>query len=172
VIAVNDAYRLAPWADVLYACDLKWWKHHHAKLVGFAGLRFSVDPSARGCGAQILRNTGPMGLERDPTGLRTGKNSGYQAINLAVHLGAKRILLLGYDCQRTHGQDHFFGPHPKPLHVNSPSRFLEFRGLFASLVQPLAALQIEILNLTRETALTCFPRQTLESLLVPVERAS
>jgi hypothetical protein len=24
VIAVNDGYRLAPWADVLYACDRRW----------------------------------------------------------------------------------------------------------------------------------------------------
>ena len=28
VIAINDAYRMAPWADMLYACDLKWWRWH------------------------------------------------------------------------------------------------------------------------------------------------
>ena len=24
-IAINDAYRLAPFADILYAADKKWW---------------------------------------------------------------------------------------------------------------------------------------------------
>jgi len=28
VIAVNDAYRLCPNADYLYACDQAWWKVH------------------------------------------------------------------------------------------------------------------------------------------------
>jgi hypothetical protein len=26
VIAINDAFKLAPWADVLYFCDDKWWQ--------------------------------------------------------------------------------------------------------------------------------------------------
>ena len=25
VIAINDAYRLVPWADLLYFCDYRWW---------------------------------------------------------------------------------------------------------------------------------------------------
>lgn len=25
VLAINDNYRIAPWADWLYACDGRWW---------------------------------------------------------------------------------------------------------------------------------------------------
>ena len=28
-IAINDTYRLAPWADVHYFCDLRFWGWHH-----------------------------------------------------------------------------------------------------------------------------------------------
>jgi len=38
VLAINDAYRLAPWADWLYACDDRWWRfHHEAVAAGFQG---------------------------------------------------------------------------------------------------------------------------------------
>ena len=104
VTAINDAYRLAPWADVLYACDAKWWRWNKG-LPGFAGLKFGLDTSIAYRDVTVLQNTGLQVLETTPTGLRTGHTSGYQAINLAVHLGAARIVLLGYDFKG----DHFFG---------------------------------------------------------------
>lgn len=39
MIAVSDAYRLAPWADVLVSSDRAWWRHHQPE---FRGRRFSV----------------------------------------------------------------------------------------------------------------------------------
>lgn len=27
-IAINTTYRLAPWADLIYACDHCWWKFY------------------------------------------------------------------------------------------------------------------------------------------------
>jgi len=94
VIAIKDTIRLAPWADVLYGCDAKWWAHHGAQLRAFTGLRYALEAGASAW-ATVLRNTGELGLEADPSGLRTGKNSGYQAINLAVHLNARQIIQIG-----------------------------------------------------------------------------
>lgn len=162
VIVVNDGYRMAPWAEALYACDFQWWRVHQG-VPSFAGLKFSIHPKAARFGVQVLRNTGPDGLETDPSGLRTGSNSGYQAINLAVHLGAARILLLGYDMQRTGGKSHWFGDHPYGLQ-SRPALSLFVRH-FATLVPPLRALGIPVINCTRETALTCFPRHPLEDAL-------
>src|SRR3990167_7469077 len=45
-IAVNDAYRLAPWADVLYACDRPWWDYHFPKLNGFEGQKWTCSKEA------------------------------------------------------------------------------------------------------------------------------
>lgn len=155
-IAIKDSVRLAPWADVLYACDGKWWRHYGMSL-RFDGLRFSLDKGAAAV-ATVLKNTGETGLELDPSGLRTGKNSGYQAINVAVHLGAKRIVLLGYDMQPHEGKDHWFGAHP----WRTVPPYVLFKPLFETLVEPLRRLGVEVLNASRRTALTCFPCCALE----------
>jgi hypothetical protein len=168
VIAINDAYRLAPWADVLYACDAKFWKWQHRMhaeaIASFAGLRFALTRDAgQWPGVQVLQNTGETGLELKPTGLRTGRNSGYQAINLAVHLGAARILLLGYDMSRdVDGRTHWFGDHPD--RVRSP--LSTFRRVFDAIVAPLQAQGIAVINCSRHTALTCFPVMALEAALL------
>lgn len=164
VIAINDAFRLAPWADVLYACDHKWWNWHwHKGAKDFAGLKYALTaPAAIGRpGVQVLRNLGVDGVSMDPTGLRNGRNSGYQAINLAVLLGATRVLLLGYDMQADKARDHFFGRHPD--HTKPP--FAVCLPRFATLVKPLRALGVEVINCSRKTALTAFPRRPLEEVL-------
>jgi hypothetical protein len=162
VIAINDAYRLAPWADVLYACDAAWWRVHRG-VPAFRGVKVSLGtPPASPDGIVRLANTGVDGLELAADGLRTGGNSGYQAINLAVHLGARIILLLGYDLQRAAtGRAHWFGDHPGCLNQRSP--YASFRRHFATLIAPLAALGITIINCSRQTALTCFPCQPLDA---------
>lgn len=161
VIAVNDAYRLAPWADVLYACDAKWWRHHGPLTMAGPALRFSLEPGA-GKWAHILRNTGVTGLETEPTGLRTGCNSGYQAINLAVHLGAKTIVLLGYDMGAHDSQDHWFGAHPWKQGSPPYHKFLE---VFPSILPELSALGITLVNASRRSALTCVPCVSLAEAL-------
>lgn len=162
VIAINDAYRLAPWADVLYACDGKWWGWHPEALA-FRGAKYALDRYAqRFAGVAVLKNTGTKGLERDPKGLRTGRNSGYQAINLAVHFGAARIILLGYDLGPDHkGRTHWFGDHPD--RVVSPYRLM--RQEFLTLVAPLKEAAVEVVNCSRRTALEAFPVKPLEEIL-------
>lgn len=157
VIVVNDAYRLAPWADLLYAADDKWWAWHKG-APGFAGLKYTIAPCRHAWpGLQVLRNSGQHGLESNPSGLRTGYNSGYQAINLAVHLGASRVLLLGYDM----AGDHYFGSHPD----RTRPPFAPCLKAFATLPDPLRAAGVEVVNCSRHTALTCFPRQPLREVL-------
>lgn len=169
VIAINDAYRLAPWADVLYAADRKWIDWHHG-VPSFTGPKYSIQSSetVNRPDWQVLRNTGIFDLELDPSGLRTGRNSGYQAINLAVHLGATRILLLGYDMSPDGAQQHWFGDHPD--HQISP--YAEMRAAFETLMQPLAALGISVVNCSRRTALTAFPCLPLEMALAQAKECA
>ena len=163
VIAINDAYRLALWADVLYACDAQWWKWHGG-VPSFRGLKFSLQAdAARWPCVQVLENTGEHGLETAPTGLKTGRNGGYQAINLAVHLGATRVLLLGYDMQAFKGRpSHWFGEHP----FGSPARsFGMFLNHWPAIVTPLQQLGVTVINCSRETALDLFPRMPITEAL-------
>jgi hypothetical protein len=164
VIAVNDSWRLAPWADALMASDAAWWNFYRG-VPDFAGLKFCLEPqAAKFPGVTVLRNTGDAGLEHDPTGLRNGRNSGAAAINLAVHFGAKRVVLLGYDmAAKTEGKSHWFGNHPKGLRGNSP--YPLFRAMIGTMVLPLAHAGVQVINASRETALDCFPRLPLTEAL-------
>lgn len=111
VIAINDTWRAAPWADLLYACDLNWWKVHDG-APGFLNEKWTRDQKAAlQFGLHYIRSEDKPGMSREPGIIYQGGTSGYQALNLALQFGAARILLLGFDY---HGA-HWFGAHPVPL---------------------------------------------------------
>ncbi len=177
ILAIKDAIRLCPEPDLLYACDAKWWNHYGPTLA-YDGPRYGIEPEPkraphappRGWAwPSLLQNTGVFGLERDPSGVRTGKNSGYQAINLAVHLGAVRILLLGFDMRMVKSRHHWFGEHP---YRTTDPPYDEFRRCFTlgdskgpSLVDALQTLGVQVVNVTPDSSLTAFPRCTLAEAL-------
>lgn len=169
-IAVNDALRLCPWASVHYFCDAKWWNWHHGKdwYKAFRGLRVTLenlqlreDPTLNG-----IQNVGKQGLCEKPNGVMTGANSGYQCINLAVHLGFTRLLLLGFDMKgRLEGRNvrtHWFGEHPGGT---SPTVYSQMLEHFPTLIAPLKARGVEVINCTPDSALRCFPMRRLEEAL-------
>lgn len=156
VVAVSDTFKLAPFADVLYSCDAKWW-NWHPQTVAFPGLKYTLDRRLNRSDVQRLETMGHEGLELNPTGVRTGRNSGYQAVNIAVHLGASRVLLLGYDM---HG-DHFFGSHPD----KSRPPFQLCMKLWPTIVEPLQAAGVDVVNCTPGSALTIFPQMRIEEAL-------
>lgn len=164
VIAINDNFRLAPWADVLYACDLPWWDRYHEATEAVEGERWTQDERAAArYGLHLIKSTAGHGLSRIPGIIHQGSNSGYQAVGLAADFGAKRIVLLGYDMQRTDDKDHWHGPHPVGL--NPPRHFQTWIINFNRLAKDAAELGIEIVNCSRATALTCFPRKELADAL-------
>lgn len=173
VIAVNDAHRLAPWADVLYSSDRLWWPHYKG-VPTFAGMKYGVGSGQRKSNqirqcpdVRVLRNDGYSGISTDPTALRTGRNSGYSAVNLAVLFGASRILLLGYNMGYPGGKAHFFGNHPTGLPQHE-YLYPSFRKSFDTMVQPLKELGVEVINCTEHTSLTTFPCARLRDVLLPV----
>lgn len=88
-------------------------------------------------------------------------NSGCGAISLACFAGARRVLMLGYDCQKTGGKTHWHGDHPKGL--GNAGSVHKWPAQFASLKAKMSG--VEIINCSRETALTVFPRASLEQTL-------
>lgn len=162
---INTSFRLAPWADVLYACDLAWWDQHYAEVRdGFKGeLWTQTKEAAVRHGINRVEGRTGRGLCREPGVIHQGGNSGYQAIGLAVLQGARRVVLLGYDMQRTGGRSHWHGDHPGGLRNSSP--FTSWLQKFGELAADLAADGVEVINATRETALKCFRRARLEDVL-------
>lgn len=112
-------------------------------------------------GWEHIESRANKGLSLDPKVIHQGANSGYQAINLAYHLGAERILLLGYDMQFTNGKAHWFGEHPDRIR----SSYAGWLGNYQSIANQLPGLNLEIINCTRETALHAFDKMDLEQAL-------
>jgi len=169
VVAVNDAYRLFPAADVLYACDPDWWELHQG-CPGFAGEKWSShDPlnnndklaTAQRFGLRLVGGRDGEGFSFDPKAVHYGSNSGFQAINLALLMGVRRVLLVGFDMHSRAGR-HFFGDHPEPL-----SNYMRFETLVPTFRRAAALLppDRQIINCTPGSALDCFPALSLEEAL-------
>lgn len=114
-------------------------------------------------GIRVIRSAAQPGISTDPERIHTGSNSGFQALNLAILGGASRILLLGYDMQESGGKSHWFGDHPGTLKRTSP--YAVFRKAFEDAADQIARLGVEVINCSRETSLTCFPRVALLEVL-------
>ncbi len=93
-----------------------------------------------------------------------GGNSGYQGLNLAFLFGAAKIILLGFDMQRTEDKAHFFGTHPYHSNNGTPSKDIlkEWVNKFREISKDLEFEQVKVINATRQTALDCFERVPLE----------
>lgn len=177
VIAINDALRLAPWADIHYFCDQKWWEWHHEKdwYQAFHGLRVTLENEtlvAREPALKSLRNWNNHNGSREmpvvsdnASGVITGANSGYQCVNLGMHLGARRIVLLGIDMRNitVDGQekDHWFGRHPVP---NAQSIYHQMILEYRKLPVELAKRDVEVINCSPGSALDCFRMEDIESV--------
>lgn len=172
VLVINDNYKIAPWADYHYACDQHWWLWHEdsEELLNFQGQCYTQDSSweienleriKQKHSVKVIPSKGHKGLSTDPSYIHQGSHSGYQAINLAYHLGAKRIILIGYDMQRTNGDFHWFGSHPNQME----SPWKSWLSHYDDLAKDAERLGLEIINSTIETALTQFPRKELKEAL-------
>lgn len=164
-MAVSDAYKRMPFAEVLYSCDAAWWDVHKG-CASFVGEKWSshdaetnnkLDAAAR-YGLNLVQGRTQEGFSFDPCFIHYGSNSGFQAINLAVLFGAKRILLVGFDMS----SGHFFGEHPDGLTRNKDyRRFIPEFNRAAALVPA----GIEIINCAPGSALQCFPKANLTDAL-------
>lgn len=162
VLAINDTYRLAPHLSVLYAADLRWWDWHPDAL-RLPCLRFGTHTLIERRYPEVgqLRHVQGAVWCTDPSAL-AGSHGGLQAINLAWHLGAGRIVLLGYDMQPApDGRNHFFGEHPDGTHVNYVRRLKDYEEV----ADRLARMGIEIVNCSRVTAIPSIPRMRLTEAL-------
>jgi len=184
IITINDSWRIRLNADVLYFCDTKWWENQlyanffsivsgregRFQSIRFHDLIYSGNWIKGGEGfddhpqVQKLKFTGQQGLETDPTGLRHGSNSTYQAMNLAYHFGVKKIVLLGVDMRVSDsGRSHWHDEHrASGFHNVIKNTMLP---QFQYLVEPLKAAGVEVINATPGSALTLWEQKSLEDAL-------
>lgn len=165
IVAVNTSFRLLPNADVLYAGDLQWWKFHYDEIGrrGFKGELWTVDHAAtRYPGVQRIKSAHAPGLGL--TKIHTNGNSGFSAINLAYLMGARIVLLIGFDMKLgPEGQKHWHADYPTGMVQGQ--QFGDWIHKGATLAKDAERNGLEIINCTPGSALSCFPMSTLEQEL-------
>lgn len=151
----NTTFRMCPWASLLYAFDRTWWNRYIEEVRNvFAGLLFCES-------AHLVRRD--IRSARLFPGFRAFGNSGASMVSLAIAAGARRLILIGYDCQLTDGKSHHHGDHPAGLqNCDSMPRW---PGKFARLSRYAESKGAEVINASRATALECFPRRALPECL-------
>lgn len=137
-IAVNRAVKFAPWADMFVALD----PHHpfwdEADRLDFSGLRV--------CGIECDIDALYPGMMYENVTLDDGsavqiRNNALAAIRIAALMGAKKIILLGFDPERY-----------EEVHANTG-----FRGLVAGLTQIAAELRAQGIEVERIDSPEQFP---------------
>lgn len=173
-IVVNDACRIAPWADALYACDLAWW-NARGGCGNFKGEKWTShsisppnDKRRMVWGLKVIEGRDGEGFSLDPARIHYGNNSGFQAVNLAILFGADPIVLVGFDMRDVDGKGHFFGGHKVPLNDHRP--FATWIARFDRAATLLGGSP-RIINATPGSALTSFEMAPLADALRPAGRA-
>lgn len=160
---MKDTWRLLPKADVVYGCDEHWWEHHHKDLQANSNAELWTQcPTAQSrYNLNRIEGESRPGLGRKI--LHFGGNSGYQAVNLAFLFGATKIVLVGFDMQRTNDEVHFFGKHPYHRNGGGPTVTLlkKWCDNFGVMAQDLIDEGVEVINASKQSALTCFVKKEL-----------
>lgn len=186
-IAVNDAYLVAPWADVLYFADAGWYFWHAAGIArkfdwtsftadevrhafaGFRGQKATIrhEDTAPAPDLFVMGRHGPTpeGLSDDPRELHTGLHSGYQALDMLALSRPARILLVGCDLRFVEGRSHAHQGHVRPQKQRNLDDFVR---MYRTVERPLQERGIEVVNCTPGSALTRFRFSTLEQELAAV----
>jgi len=170
VLGVNSAVYFR-FVDVLFFGDAKWYWWNRKMIQKFDGLKITVNKLVEGRDPSVheepdinvVRCPSTRGLHTEPDKVCWNKSSGGCAINVAIHLGAKRIILLGYDMKRTYDRKNW-NPHQSEKTNQNP---YEHQG--ATLPHMWNAIQnktdVQVLNATEGSAIDCFPKVKLEDVV-------
>lgn len=161
-IAINSAAELAPEAAILFSRDLKWCASNADLIRGWRGRAITTSYRA---GMDYGMEFMPMDRRDDfpPPGssaIRYGISSGHAAVSLAIHLGAKEIVLLGFDGRAVNGRTHWHDRYSEPR-VEIYAAFNQaWRGWRAAA----EARGVNILNGTPNSMILEFPNAGFEGL--------
>jgi hypothetical protein len=161
IIVINSSYQAFPEAQFLVFADMRWWIDNMKALKDFKGKIIGLSNSCSGHANLLhMTRTNKLGLADDAGTLMVKNTTLTAAINLAVHLGVNKIVLLGID-QRNgpDGRTHHHAPHKWKQTANCYQRQ---QTDLPRIAEDLRARNIECVNASPGSALTLWPVVKLE----------
>jgi hypothetical protein len=175
VIGINAAYLIGNWIDIVFFGDVGFFLKHRDALAQFPGIKVSCHPTANKYDwiKYLPRDTKhPRGISSNPKMVSWNSNSGAAAISVAANIGAKRIILLGFDMKLSDSKHqhwhnvynrNYTNPNPKKAHHLPFDRHL--RG-FSEIAKDAKHRGIEILNCSPDSMIKEFPKYNLKELIL------
>ena len=165
-IAVNNSYKLSTWAHILHFADTEWWRWNMDHVLK----TWPEDRIITTATSDVTHVNHPrvMRFWRDRNEFTTdpaklhGWDSGTQAVNLAFHLGAAKIVLWGIDMEpAADGATQWHKEHKRPTYV--PNYQKKFAPSLAESVRRLAKLGVPVVRATKP-GIPEAPHQALDLL--------
>jgi hypothetical protein len=158
---------------MLWFGDSRWLEWHYtrrefmASWKAFKGIRVSCVQRIKDHKVikYVKLSSTKFGIETDPLKVCWNKTSGASAINLAYHLGAKKIVLLGFDMQIVDGNENWHKDHV--FQGDKPNPYPLFLEPFKGISEDLKKLNVEIVNTCMDSAIpeTLIPKQEYKEVL-------
>jgi len=152
-LAVNSAWKHARFCNGIFAGDGSWWEAY-AKEIDI--------PAERWC----CRDQGQLFGTSHYKGA-SGWNSGANAIRLVIEeLGAKRIILTGFDCSLVNGV-HVHGPHEKTRNPQADD-VARWHDHFSKVAGIAKQKGVKVINASRYSEITVFPKVPMNRALMEI----
>src|SRR5690606_13541993 len=141
----------------LYASDTSWWRRYNPEW--FQGEKLTICEHGPQFGATVIPFENGDGFGRET--IRTGYNSGFQALNLAIIRSYDPIALLGFDFQHTVVRGHY--SEDSSVVMGNAGHV----ALWLKLMERAAhnTHGCRVVNCSKDTAITGFTRMTLKVFL-------
>jgi len=176
-IGVNTAFLIGNWIDVVFWGDKGWYLKHRKLLAEFTGLKVTSHPyfaNGRFRSENVKHtpkdNSHNKGITPDPHKVAWNGNSGAAAISVAANMGAKRIVLLGFDMKlgddgRQHWHSDYSGPGKYTPRKKEKLPFIRHMSGFPAIARDAAVRGIVIINASPDSAIDIFPKMTVKDVL-------
>lgn len=170
VIAVNMAYQLGDWTDILFWGDDSYFSREKKSLLNYNGLRITCMHKMQVEYSRIVKHVlrdpkKQFGLSVRDNVVVWNKNSGAATINIATLLGVKQIILLGFDMKLDDNQNqHWHKCYKSPVKTVGGTFKMHLRG-FPAIAEDAKRLGVEILNCNMDSNIEDFRKVTLKDVL-------
>jgi len=171
VVGCNNAYELGTWVDWIIFADKRWWGWNYEKVERWQNrdrviclVPQLLDDQQRWPFLKFVRrDEARFGLSVEQDTICWNRGCGGAAINLAYLLGARRIVLLGFDMRMVEGKHNWHDNHkheerPK-IYQNSMVPFLK------PMSDAMKVTGLQIVNCTPKSALNVFTLESLDVVL-------
>jgi hypothetical protein len=185
VIGINVAYKIGNWMDFIFFGDGSFFTNYFRELAKHPSIKVCCDPKAINLARSIKdqdkwlrfvnRSRKKYGITTKGSEVCWNENSGCAAINFAVNLGCKRIILLGFDMKLSaNKQQHWHDAYNRQAKINQKDgkKYKAVISTFDRHMKGMRAIKlcanklgVKVINASPDSAIKEFEKISVNELL-------